>query len=139
MQSGRGFKYFKTVPQVISAYNSFLKIPLVCPFLTQPWFFGDLTREESEELLNTSSMKQEGLFLIRFSQRTAFASSFIDVDGEVKHSSIVKTSSGYKTGTNEKTYASLSDLVGDYASTLQVPLENTRVGLYQLRELVSLI
>jgi len=139
MQSGRGFKYFKSVTQVISSYSSFLKIPFSCSFLSQPWFFGDLTREESEDLLKGSEKKQAGLFLVRFSQRTAFASSYLDVDGEVKHSSIVKSSAGYKTGTSSKLYPSLNELVADYSAVLKVPLENTRVVLYQLRELVSLI
>lgn len=138
MQTGRGFKYFGSVTQVINSYSTFLKIPFSCRFLVQPWFFGDLTREESEDLLNNSPNKKPGLFLVRFSQRTAFASSYIDTDGSIKHSSVIKSSAGYKTGNSTKTYPTLNDLVKDYATTLKFPLPNTRVVLYQLREMVAL-
>lgn len=71
-------KMFKSLHELVEHYQFCLKIPYTSSITKESWFFGDLSSEETNELL---SGQEVGTFCVRFSSSGTLAISF--VDGEV--------------------------------------------------------
>eukprot|EP01090_Pellita_catalonica_P003467 TRINITY_DN1313_c0_g1_i1.p1 TRINITY_DN1313_c0_g1~~TRINITY_DN1313_c0_g1_i1.p1 ORF type:complete len:777 (-),score=129.97 TRINITY_DN1313_c0_g1_i1:76-2406(-) len=116
---------FDSIINVVEKYQSILGNPLECDFLAQSWFHGDLTAQESFELL---SEQQIGTYLVRFSTRRGmFSSSWVANDGQVHHSRLVKRSTGrLEEESTGRGWASLTEMVEDLRDILVYPYGNAR-------------
>jgi len=109
-------RVFKSLHELVETYtlSNILRIPLTSSLTQQPWFYGDVSREEADVLLQG---QPPGTFLLRFSNQVGcFAASFIGSDGEVKRGLITRIASGngYQVKGQGIVYPSLSDLVKQY-------------------------
>lgn len=78
----------------------------------EPWFFGDISRDVSEELLKKAFPREDGMFLIRnSSQPLSFALSFLN-NNFVEHA-LIKFS-------NQRYYINELDLGASLAELLQL-------------------
>lgn len=86
-------KMFPNLDALIKHYPEILKTPFQNDLLFQPWFVGDVSTEEAEEML---ASKPPGTFMVRFaaSGRFQYACSYATLQG-VKHTMIQKGPNGY--------------------------------------------
>lgn len=86
-------KMFPNLDALIKHYPDILKHPFQNDLVIQPWFVGDVSTEEAEEML---AAKPPGTFMVRFaaSGRFQYACSFATLQG-VKHTMIQKGPNGY--------------------------------------------
>jgi len=75
-------RLFKSLQEIIQHYDFVLKYPFMSALPQKIWFHGDLSAEESNDLLNGEPV---GTFLVRFSSKGTFAASFIDSKGSIRH------------------------------------------------------
>ncbi len=112
-------KICKSLPDVINHYSLLvLKKPLQSKLPRQPWFQGDLSSEESQELL---ADKRPGTFLVRFTRSGQLAASFVPRPGDVQHILVDKVSDGkspfqFKLAGDQKLFESVEALVDAYRS-----------------------
>jgi len=89
-----------------------LKYPFSSKLPHSPWFHGDLTREEAEQLLKGHIA---GTFLIRFSKEPGcYAASFVGKNGESQNGLITKSLGGYQVNRQGMSFVSLEDLIKHY-------------------------
>jgi len=121
-------RVFKTLAELVETYASMnvLSRPFSTSLTNQPWFYGDLSGEEAEQLLMG---QPPGVFLIRFStQPGCFAASFVTENSVVKKGLISKVSSpnaGFQVNNTGMVFQSLDNLVDHYK------LQNIFVTPYQ--------
>lgn len=86
-------KMFPNLDSLIKHYPDILKSPFQNDIVIQPWFVGDVSTEEAEEML---ASKPPGTFMVRFaaSGRFQYACSYATMQG-VKHTMIQKGPNGY--------------------------------------------
>jgi len=107
-------KLFKTLHDLILHYGFVLKYPFHSDLSSASWFHGDITTEETIELLKE---KPVGTFLIRFSSKGTFAASFIDNSNQVRHVLIAtegKSNFVVDTGSGIVSFKSMQELVNFY-------------------------
>jgi len=81
-QQQKTAKVFRSLHEIVEHYGYVLKYPYISALPSRVWFHGDLSSEEANETLTG---EKAGTFLIRFSASGAFAASFVDSRGEVRH------------------------------------------------------
>jgi len=86
------------------------------PFSTalthKPWFFGDVTNEEAEQLL---AGQPQGTFLIRFSNTQGYlAASFVGTQGKVLKGLLTKNNFGYQVNSQGMNFQTLDELIQHY-------------------------
>jgi serine/threonine protein phosphatase PrpC len=102
-------KVYPSIADLIAHYSTIMKCPFVSDFLSQPWFFGDISTDEAIEMLSTRPI---GTFMVRFSDsgRFSYVLSFVTKDESpsaapgsyvVKHLDIWKVPSGYTLGAEQ--------------------------------------
>lgn len=86
-------KMFPNLDALIKHYSDILKIPFQSDILIQPWFVGDVSTQDAEDML---SSRPPGTFMIRFAAtgRFQYACSYSTIHG-VKHTMIQKVPNGY--------------------------------------------
>jgi len=86
-------KMFPNLDSLIKHYADILKIPFQSDILIQPWFVGDVSTQDAEDML---SSRPPGTFMIRFAAtgRFQYACSYSTIHG-VKHTMIQKVPNGY--------------------------------------------
>jgi serine/threonine protein phosphatase PrpC len=86
-------KMFPNLDSLIKHYSDILKIPFQSDILIQPWFVGDVSTQDAEDML---SSRPPGTFMIRFAAtgRFQYACSYSTIHG-VKHTMIQKVPNGY--------------------------------------------
>mmetsp|Transcript_46605 Transcript_46605/g.117355 ORF Transcript_46605/g.117355 Transcript_46605/m.117355 type:complete len:817 (-) Transcript_46605:7-2457(-) len=90
-EAGKGVMSFKSLYNILDYYKTLLSAPYSSSLLKSSWFYGDITRAETEELLSDS--QKVGTFLIRFSDQRAgelpggYMCSYVSVNG-VQHMEI---------------------------------------------------
>jgi len=127
-EANRNSRVFKSLYEIIQFYNFVLRKPFTDPVTQQPWFHGDLSTEEANELL---SDQQCGTFLLRFSRKACYAASFVDSKCVVRHVLIVSPSKGVfeidngNSDTNQ--FQSIPDLVSFYGQkgVFKFPMRTT--------------
>jgi len=84
------FKLFDSLAAIIKHYSFVLKIAFASRITQEPWFQGDLSAQETDEML---ADQPRGTFLVRFSSAKAgaLALSFVVSDGKVRHARICFT------------------------------------------------
>jgi len=121
-------RVFKNIDEILNHYKFVLKFPYVDTVSQKPWFHGDLSAEEANELLSDSAV---GTFLVRFSSRGCFAVSFVDSMRAIRH--VLVTSEGknqyqVNTGDGESiSFPNIQDLVNYYhgKGIFKIPLKTT--------------
>jgi len=129
-QSGGGFTapgrnhteiHFPTIHDMVSAYSTanVLRHPFSYRFTSEPWFWGEISAEESDRKLQG---KPVGTFLIRFSKMAAhYAASFVGPpqDGTtVRKGLISKTpGGGFQVESSGQVFETMEDLVGGYQAS----------------------
>eukprot|EP01087_Luapelamoeba_hula_P024516 TRINITY_DN9358_c0_g1_i1.p1 TRINITY_DN9358_c0_g1~~TRINITY_DN9358_c0_g1_i1.p1 ORF type:complete len:557 (+),score=92.16 TRINITY_DN9358_c0_g1_i1:184-1854(+) len=116
-----GHKTFASLPDIIGHYHVYLSSPFVSDLPRESWFHGDVSAQESSEML---AGQPEGTFLIRFSSRSGcFAASYV-AEGEIKHALIKGTPQGYQFDGEAEFFPTLPSLIEAYVATLKRPLPN---------------
>jgi SH2 domain len=115
---------FPTLDDVIGHFAQTFLTPFATNLTKEPWFHGDLSSEEVEELLRGQPV---GTFLIRFSsQPGCYASSFVTDRNTIGKSLIKKVPGGYRIeqSANQQVYPLVKELVKDYmrANFFKLPL-----------------
>mmetsp|Transcript_14999 Transcript_14999/g.20981 ORF Transcript_14999/g.20981 Transcript_14999/m.20981 type:complete len:915 (+) Transcript_14999:136-2880(+) len=121
-------RVFKSLEELIETYRTMgvLSLPFSSTLPQKPWFFGDLTGEEAEQLL---AGHPQGTFLIRFSnQPGCFAASFVGLQNTqpaILKGLITKTNHGFQVNNYGMVFPTLDDLVGHYQNQkiFTVPLQ----------------
>eukprot|EP01114_Cavostelium_apophysatum_P013663 TRINITY_DN3359_c0_g1_i1.p1 TRINITY_DN3359_c0_g1~~TRINITY_DN3359_c0_g1_i1.p1 ORF type:complete len:922 (-),score=285.01 TRINITY_DN3359_c0_g1_i1:87-2852(-) len=119
-------RYFPSLQDIVTHYNFVLKYPFQSTLPQKVWFHGDISADESNELL---SEQPAGTFLIRFSSKGTFAASFVDPKGSTRHVLITspkKDCFEVNTGDAESiTFPSIKDLVNYYngKGVFKIPLK----------------
>lgn len=129
MSSG-STRVFSNLEDIIAHYKFVLKTPYIDNVSRQPWFHGDLSAEESNELLGEQPI---GTFLVRFSSRGCFAVSFVDSSRIIRH--VLVTSGGknnYSVNTGDGipiSFSNIQDLVNYYhqKGVFKMPLKTTNL------------
>eukprot|EP01114_Cavostelium_apophysatum_P018121 TRINITY_DN5537_c0_g1_i2.p1 TRINITY_DN5537_c0_g1~~TRINITY_DN5537_c0_g1_i2.p1 ORF type:complete len:1350 (-),score=354.65 TRINITY_DN5537_c0_g1_i2:24-4073(-) len=119
---------FKDFPAILAFYKNVLVNPFRTSLPRQPWFQGDLTGDESVELLTNQN---PGNFVVRFSaqQPGFYAASYVDNQGKIRHSLIEPILPeegfgiiGFKLAGDAMQFASLEVLIENYSNVLTTPL-----------------
>jgi len=105
---------------------------LTGPYALEPWYFGQLTREQSDSLLNVNGI--EGDFLVRDSESNPGDYS-ISLKGNVrnKHFWVQITGGSYKIG--NRTFTSMQQLIQHYTKSPIFSNDTTGERLYLVRPL----
>lgn len=93
----------------------------IIDFLSQPWFYGNLSTAESQERLFS---KPEGTFLVRFSsmsENSWFTISQVTAGSTIRHQRVKHSAGGTYYITEGKEYNTFQDLLLDNQYTLTVP------------------
>jgi len=118
-------KHYKTLQEIVHAYSYALVTPLVTLLPYEKWFQGDLTSQESNELLFG---QEAGTFLLRFSSsfEGAYAVSVIDDGRKLRNLLIQKNEQGKWQLSSEKgpSYTSIEELINKNSGLLRKPLLN---------------
>eukprot|EP01116_Phalansterium_solitarium_P000643 TRINITY_DN10485_c0_g1_i1.p1 TRINITY_DN10485_c0_g1~~TRINITY_DN10485_c0_g1_i1.p1 ORF type:complete len:913 (+),score=258.32 TRINITY_DN10485_c0_g1_i1:60-2798(+) len=108
-------KVFKSIQELVDTYGTMgiLTTPFSSSLPDMPWFYGEVSSQEAEELL---SSRPAGTFLIRFSQNQGcFAASFVGTAGEIKKGLITKyPGGGFQVNAQGRIFPTLDDLVQHY-------------------------
>eukprot|EP01114_Cavostelium_apophysatum_P006009 TRINITY_DN171_c1_g2_i1.p1 TRINITY_DN171_c1_g2~~TRINITY_DN171_c1_g2_i1.p1 ORF type:complete len:915 (+),score=253.68 TRINITY_DN171_c1_g2_i1:218-2962(+) len=121
---------FPSLKDLVDIYTSkgVLTTPFSSSLTKQPWFFGDLTREEGEDLLQGQA---PGTFLIRFAtnQIGCFSASFVGTNNTVLRGLITPAGGGYQVNSKGMIFSSLVDVVKHYQDSgyFLYPLTNYKV------------
>jgi len=107
---------FKTLNELIDMYTkkNILGKPFASYLPKAPWFFGDVSSDEANHLLQG---QPEGTFLLRFStqQVGCFAASFVGKDGSVLRGLITPvTPSGWQVSGKGMVFPTLNEVVAHY-------------------------
>lgn len=155
-------KVYPTISALIDHYSSITKYPFVSDFLSQPWFYGDISTEEATEML---ASRPVGTFMVRFSDtgRFSYVLSYVSKDQTpycdpasrvINHLDIWKVPSGYTLGAEQAqasssssstitkhkieeekgrtVYPSLSKLISEWRSVLRYNFSTQRVPTVKL-------
>jgi len=107
----------KSLQELVDIYSkkNLLKTPFSSDLSKQPWFFGDISREESEELLKGQPV---GTFLVRFStnQPGCYAVSFVGPEQTILRGLITPCvdGQGYQVASKGGVFANLPAVVKYY-------------------------
>jgi len=104
---------FKSLHDLVDMYTkmSVLTMPFSTALTHKAWFFGDVTRDEAEQLLTG---QPSGTFLIRFSDQGFLAASFVGAQGKVLKGLITKSNFGYQVNSQGMTFQTLDELIQHY-------------------------
>jgi len=122
---------FKKLEDLIHAYqkSKILTEPFSSSLSMKPWFFGDLTGEEAQQLLVG---QPQGTFLIRLSNRPdCYAVTFVGNNSNVLKSLVTKSGQGYQVNGQGIFFNSLDEFVLHYQNQkiFTVPMQSTNVEL----------
>jgi len=107
-------RVFKSLHEVVETYTTMnvLVHPFSSDLPEKDWFYGDISSEEAETLLES---QKYGTFLIRFSnQPGCFAASFVGESNEIKKGLITKAQGGWQVKNQGMIFKTLDDLVAHY-------------------------
>lgn len=113
-EESKKYHTFPDLFELLSHYCEILVRSYKSDFITQQWFFGELTREETEEYF---FRWPPGTFLVRFSEMKKtpflFVCSFIKQDGSYQHIELQKVPDGYVLKHESSTLSNKSHLEED--------------------------
>jgi hypothetical protein len=118
-------RVFDKLDRLVEHYSFILKTPLDTTLSRQPWFHGDLDKDESFELLRS---KADGSFLIRFSSKRGYLTISFVSSGTCNHTIIEPGENGQGWLCDGKSYPSIEQFLEENKATFKIPVETLIMG-----------
>ena len=118
-------RVFDKLDRLVEHYSFILKTPLDTTLSRQPWFHGDLDKDEAFELLR---QKTDGSFLIRFSSKRGYLTITFVAGGQCNHTMIEPGENGQGWICDGKSYPSIEQFLDENKATFKTPVENLIMG-----------
>jgi hypothetical protein len=91
VKEDENYRVFPSISKIVLNYSSFLRTPYTEKLAHEPWFFGDLTSDESRYFLADEPI---GTFLVRFSSQPCNLTISIVDKGFIQHQRIERRANG---------------------------------------------
>lgn len=138
--------HFSSAPALVGHFQRILVRPYASSLNTEPWFYADLSSQETIRMLNN---QPGGTFLLRFSSRlrTCLAIAYVGNDGQILHSLIEKvvdpaaTQRVYRQRLEQvpenayiPTFPTVNEFIEAYQSVLAFPFIDTLTVVHNIEE-----